>query len=620
MDKDIAAETYILGIDTGGTYTDSVILNSRDKKLICKAKALTTKENLVTGIKNSIRKLDFAHKNQIVSVSLSTTLATNAIVEKKNCRVGLILIGKMLNEPLPAESVYLVQGRIDLHGNILFSVDENEIKEIVSTFNRTVDSIAVSGYLSIRNPSHELQVKQIIQEHSTLPVFCAHDLSGNLGYYERTITTILNAGLITIISDFLAAVKQALKAYSITAPIMVVKGDGTLMQEDMAVERPVDTVLSGPAASIIGAKFLTNKKEALVYDMGGTTSDIAIIENGSVYINPNGATVDCWQTHIRAANIYTFGVGGDSHIHVHEKAVRICSERVEPLCVAASKNSQILETLLKIEAEKGTSLPLYYKSEKTASGIRLNNCDKAIYHAISRPCSQDEMLNFVQKEHLESSLNYLVAKGLVIKTGMTPTDIKHIRGDYLAWDDKASILGAKITARAAGIALETLLYTCEDTIRQMIVDLCEEITETYDHNRVSPLRPIIGIGAPAAAWLLPAAETLSVELDIPPHSDVANAIGAALCPVSEYAEAIVRYQKEQDIYVLFMPDMRLEFHSKEAAEEYAQTHLGSYAQEKAIRAGGRSLEVIISLDADYVCGKYIQSIIRAVATDPRFSI
>lgn len=609
-------ESYTLGIDTGGTYTDSIILKNTDNQLVCKSKALTTKEHLITGISQSINNLNFDCKGPITAVSLSTTLATNAIVEKKGCKVGLIVIGKRPNGNLPAELIHQVDARLDLHGNILYQVDPQEVNKIAGEFKDQVDAIAISGYLSVRNPIHELEIRTLLRDQVTLPIFCAHELSGTLGYYERTVTAVLNASLIAIMKDFITSVREALAEHAISAPIMIVKGDGTLMQESMALERPVDTVLSGPSASIIGASALTKEQNAIIYDIGGTTSDIAVLENGKVYINPNGASIDCWQTHIRAANVYTFGIGGDSFIRLgSDGTLLIGPERVEPLCVSAKRNNAVPAVLAKVLEQGKDTLPLYYLSGKSTFGIRMSEADRKIFDAISTPCTEEEICRFVEREHLVPSLNYLVIKGLIIKTGLTPTDIKHAERTYLSWDCQASDIGVDILARSTGVSTETFIAMCKEEMKCKIKRLYQESVEEYYGQEHAENLPIIGIGAPAAAWLPPVANALGIEMILSENSDVANAIGAALCPISEFAEAIIRYHKERNIYTLFMPDCRLEFETLESAEDFARENLGKYAEEAARRAGGVRLETTVEMDRKYIGEEFIQSMFTATSVD-----
>lgn len=308
--------SLILGIDTGGTYTDGVIVELEHKKILNKAKALTTREDLAIGIRNCIYNLDFIEFDQISVVSLSTTLATNAIVEGRGCSVGLLMIGHEPIGKVPVEHYAVLTGGHNIHGRPLEELDEDEIRESIMELKGKVEAVAISGYLSVRNPAHELRVKELVEEILDLPVVCAHQLTTSLGLHERTVTAVLNARLIPIITELIESVKVVLREKKIDASVMIVKGDGSLMGETIAKEKPIETILSGPAASIIGGTFLTDTKDALVFDMGGTTTDIAILKNGAPRINREGAMVGGWLTRVQAAEIFTYGLGGDSYLQL----------------------------------------------------------------------------------------------------------------------------------------------------------------------------------------------------------------------------------------------------------------------------------------------------------------
>ena len=313
----------VLGIDTGGTYTDSVILDMEKGRIVTKAKALTTKENLSIGVRNSLLNLGSIDYKKISMVSLSTTLATNAVVENKGGEAGLIIIGPKTDIEVPVTKKIFLAGGHDIHGIPLADLDLLQAeKAIMRVFQGKVDAIAISSYLSVRNPEHELQVRDLIQDLLDMPVVCAHQLTTSLGFFERTVTAVLNAKLIPIIKDLNDSVKEVLRELGIQAPLMVVKGDGCMMDEKAAQEKPIETILSGPAASVIGATFLAKTENAIILDMGGTTTDIAIVEKGAPRLNQEGASVGDWLTRVQAAEISTFGLGGDSWLQLTKEGQR----------------------------------------------------------------------------------------------------------------------------------------------------------------------------------------------------------------------------------------------------------------------------------------------------------
>lgn len=149
-----------------------------------------------------------------------------------------------------------------------------------------------------------------------IPAVCGHDLSSGLGFSERAATCVMNARLIPVIADLMESVKKVMAEYGISAPLMMVRGDGSMMGEAEAKRKPVETVMSGPAASLIGAMRMTGMKDAIVMDMGGTTTDIGILRNGRPRLEPEGATIGGTRTRVMAAEISTSGIGGDSRILV----------------------------------------------------------------------------------------------------------------------------------------------------------------------------------------------------------------------------------------------------------------------------------------------------------------
>src|SRR5690606_7534521 len=150
----------------------------------------------------------------------------------------------------------------------------------LDTVNRVkgqVDAIAISSYFSPLNPEHENRAYEAVRRVTDLPIVLGNQLSTRLGSVERATTAALNASLLAVLQQFIIAVQRAMERRHIDAPLMVVRGDGTLMSAEFAARTPVETIHSGPAASAIGARFLTRLDDALVVDVGGTTTDFALV-------------------------------------------------------------------------------------------------------------------------------------------------------------------------------------------------------------------------------------------------------------------------------------------------------------------------------------------------------
>lgn len=326
----------VLGIDTGGTYTDAVLLEQTTKKVLKKAKSPTTRDNLAVGIGKSIRGLGLDPADTIEKVVLSTTLATNAIVEGEGRPTGLIIIGELPKGELPDTHRAQVQGKVNIKGKEVIPLDTAQVIEACAAIAPQVQAFAVSGMMSVRNASQELAVKNIIKEQCALPVVCGHELSSQLGFHDRTVTTVLNASLIPILEDFIRAVEVTLADQSIDAPVYMVKGDGNLASLSFIREKPIESILSGPAASIIGALSLAGCGDGVVVDMGGTTTDSGIVLDNTLTLAPIGARVGDWQTQIDSAQINTCGLGGDTQIIAVDGHPTLTGRRVLPACRGGS--------------------------------------------------------------------------------------------------------------------------------------------------------------------------------------------------------------------------------------------------------------------------------------------
>jgi N-methylhydantoinase A/oxoprolinase/acetone carboxylase beta subunit len=346
-----------LGFDTGGTYTDAVLMDMATNGVLQKSKALTTRDDLTVGIRNTLVGFDKELLKKVKMVSLSSTLATNSIVEGKGCRVGLICVGEEFEMSIPVDLHTTVSGGHDLDGKEEKKLDEESARRFMLSLRDKVDGLAINSYLSVRNPDHELRLKRMAKDILDLPVVCGHELSSSLGYHERTITSVMNSRLIPIIRELMDSVKHVMKEYGIKAPLMIVKGDGSIMSEEIAIERPIETILSGPAASLIGAKMLTGRDDAIVMDMGGTTTDIGILRNGYPRLEKEGAMIGGRRTRVMAAEISTSGIGGDSRIIVNGSKFMLEHVRVVPLCIAATIWPQLLPRLKEVSESRSRFSP-----------------------------------------------------------------------------------------------------------------------------------------------------------------------------------------------------------------------------------------------------------------------
>lgn len=596
--------SLILGIDTGGTYTDGVIVEYGDKKILHKAKSLTTREDLTIGIENCMKNLDFTDFEDISLVSLSTTLATNAIVEGKGRKTGVILIGDCPEGKLPSNDITVLDGKFDIKGRVIKNLKEKQVEDAIEKFRDTVDAIAISGYASVRNPEHELYVKSKVREMLNLPVACGHELTSSLGFYERTITSILNASLIPIIVELIDATKTVLRKYDINVPIMIVKGDGSLMHESLAAEKPIETILSGPAASIIGGIFLTDQDDAIIMDMGGTTTDIAILTEGVVRKRREGAKVGGWLTRVEAAEIFTFGIGGDSYLHFNmEGQLEIGPQKVWPLCVLGKRYPHLSDELEMFREKEEYQSCSAQKTDcfmlvKTREKLELSQLEMEIIKILEeRPHSLFYIAHKLGRDPDYLDLQPLINARVIARISLTPTDILHVEGRYNKWDKRIAEIGVNIFAERLNQSISEFLDNINKFITNKLCIACLQSQDDYKNQSFNFIgeedltysinnvfnnegelgvlannileKPIVAVGAPVSAWMHKVRERLNTSLMIPEHSEVANAVGAAVGQVMETVEVLIRPDQTTKRFIVHAPWSRESFTDLETAVKYA---------------------------------------------------
>jgi len=637
MRTDKNGASYGLGIDTGGTYTDAAILDMVTGKVLGSAKSLTTRSDLSVGIGNAIGKLDPSMFQDIRLIAVSSTLATNSVVEGKGCRVGLIVIGHEAAPNIPVDEMVQVKGGHNLQGERKAELDTEATQAFVSRVMGKVDAFAVSSYLSVRNPEHEMEVKRMIQGMCDCPVVCGHELSSALGFNERTITAVLNARLIPVITDLIASLKRVQERMGIRAPLMIVKGDGSLMDESVARERPVETILSGPAASIIGSKALTNENDAIIVDVGGTTTDIGILRNGRPRLDPEGATLGNWRTRVKAVDAFTSGIGGDSRVVVSGGKIHLSSLRVIPLCIASSTWPCIRPKLEKLRGTPAKWVPSYMDLDSVPQATEFYTFNRMMAGAETGP-DQERVLELLRQEPrslyelaellnvhpLSLNLRKMESLGMILRIGLTPTDMLHAEGSYVEYDAEASRIGVEM--QAANLEMEPAEFIAKvkrmviekiatEVLRKLIYEeagegkMCDIANSLVSNMirgtgrrdfalQVELNKPIIGIGAPVAAYLPGVAEIFHTRLVLPEHSEIGNAAGAVSGNVMETLEMLIKPRKglgamENPPCTLHWMQEKRDFESLEEALAYAREEGSRLVTEKALASGAGSVEVLV---------------------------
>ncbi len=614
-------EQYGIGIDTGGTYTDSVIVELATGAVVSKAKALTTPRNLGSGIRESLAQLNGELFGRVGLVALSTTLATNCVVEGKGARVGLVMTVPeprtfRLQASLPCEQLAIIAGAHNHRGEMTVPLDQAAAGEI-GRLHAEVDAFAVSSYFSIYNAEHEIALRRLIADLTGKPTICAHELSGAVGMVERATTAVLNARLLPVIRELLDAVENILWEMDIHAPLMVVKGDGSMMSNESCRNRPVETVLSGPAASIAGACRLSGIDNGLVVDMGGTTTDIAVVRSGLAAISEDGARVGGWQTRVRAVDMLTLGLGGDSGIRVGaDGLLNIGPQRVIPFSCAHTCCRGMEALLVKVLALPEKKLKpehrLFYTLLKKPKGP-LSAMEEQLLSDLDGQVQSLEEIHCRISPFLD--LAKLIEQGLLIEVGFTPTDLLHTAGICDFGDRSMADKGLQLLARQAGCPPEEMQQRIR---RELDIVLVQSITAKalQDDRAIAaawsneihsflgrlirlgddrllsvqfPLHlPIIAVGAPVQVHLPSAAQRLSSQLVIPPHAEVANAYGAITGKVFASTTVLVR-PVTPDGYVVISREHRQKFSHLREAIRLAREQAEAMAREMVAARGGESI-------------------------------
>lgn len=582
--------SYLLGVDTGGTYTDAAIIEDASQKVIAKSKALTSRPDLSIGVSGAIDAVlseAGIPAEQIGMVSLSTTLATNALVEGQGGRVALVFIGfdaaemerDGLKDALGGDPVMAIAGGHNHAGDEQAALDLDALRAGLNDLPDGVTGFAVASHFATRNPAHEEQARDIVRDLTGLPVTCSHELSSALGGPKRALTAVLNARLIGMIDRLIQACEAHLSKVGIDARMMVVRGDGALISADLARKKPIETILSGPAASIEGARWLTDETTALVSDIGGTTTDVCLLRDGRPQIDPQGARVGPYRTMVEAVAMRTFGLGGDSEVHVDtglKVQLRLGPRRIMPISLLAMDHKDLVHGTF--DRALASDLPMIDGGRFVIplwDGTLPAGLDKREAAVAERLQTGPLRLGEAVTSRIEGpALGRLVTRGLVIEAGVTPSDAAHTLGLSDSWDSEAGVKALTLFARQRSGGGDRLAETPEQ-LAQMIIDQVTHQTadcilqsafaeDDRDFEMAAvdlsrhPLTmagldrhegimnitaavgvPVIGLGASASSYYGAVGDRLGTVMKVPEHADVANAIGAVVGQVTMQAKGTV---------------------------------------------------------------------------------
>ncbi len=579
----IGSEKYIIGVDAGGTYTDAVLVSDASKNVIASAKSPTTHHDVSMGLGAAIEAVlqnnaQGVKAEDITLVTVSTTLATNAVVENNlDAKVALIVIGWSNRMEIPGTAIMRnIPGGHKIDGSEQEEFSLSAIVDIIARLKGTVDAYAVCGLMSFINPAHELLVAKAISMIDPKPVFCSHTVSRRAGMKERATTAVLNARLLPVMKGFLDGVHAALERLHIHAKVAVVRGDASVMPMEDALINAAATVASGPAATALFGSTAVRQSEscsshiphnpdALIVDVGGTTTDVTLLQDTKPVIAENGLAVGPWVTHVRAVEMFTVGVGGDSHVHYHAanalkktaSTITVGPRRVTPLCMAPELQDMDA-WLFNIDGgiDGGTCL-MATTAEVASTPPKISPDAQKLLHHLRENGPRDHIAASEQlgmaRITLEKAVDQLVHHQLVKEIAFTPTDALHAAHilDFgnTAQAQKGATILAKRMAYTTEEAVDAVLYATRQRIEDAIVEhvarrevggnfagyLQQRRAHSLLRVSVGLAVPMVGIGAAARHLLPQVAENLGTTSTFPHHYEVGNALGAALLGLDSYA-------------------------------------------------------------------------------------
>ncbi|WP_420861204.1 hydantoinase/oxoprolinase N-terminal domain-containing protein [Algirhabdus cladophorae] len=635
----------LLGVDTGGTYTDAVLIKD-ETDVLASAKSLTTRHDLAIGISRAIQAVlvqSNADPRDISMASLSTTLATNALVEGQGERVALIFVGFAaqdldkhgLTEALKGDPVLVMEGGHTHSGAESKPLDITVLDAFLDQYGAEVSGFAVASQFATRNPAHEHQISTHIAKRTGLPVSASHQLSAKLNGPKRAMTALLNARLIGMIDRLISKAEATLRDHKIQAPLMVVRGDGALISSAQARLHPIETILSGPAASIVGASWMTGQSQAMVSDIGGTTTDIAILRDGQPAIDPAGAQVGPYRTMVEAVAMRTSGLGGDSQVHFVSEGlsggVTLGPRRVLPVSLIAHEAPDVvlpaLENQLRAAApgEQDTRFVRAIAGQNTEGLIER---DRTLLDRIGQDVHPvGKILNSRMDN---GALNRLLDRGLVQVSGVTPSDASHVLGTLDAWSRPAALMALELIGRRRTGSGEMLAPEPVE-MAQIIIDQLTHQTglavleaafaeedPTFDQdprtlaNHVLVQRglghhsglmrldvgvnvPVIGLGASAQTYYPAVGTRLNCPMILPDHAGVANAIGAVVGQVTMRKSGTVTSPSDGKFRV-HLSEGPQDFGSKDPALKFLEERLTQEATLAAQAAGAEDLQLSVERD------------------------
>ena len=503
-----------MGIDVGGTHTKAVAIDNATHEIIGKSSVKTThddKYGVATGVVQAFvncMKENNIKPEDVIFVAHSTTQATNALIEGDVATVGIIGMGQKGIESFLAKrqtrlkDIDLGSGRkIKIKNRYIKSEDIDEMtvtKAVKELSNEGANVIVASEAFGVDDIAGEEFVYDIAHNRLGFETTVASDITKLYGLTRRTRTAAINASILPKMLNTANSTEESVRSAGVNVPLMIMRGDGGVMEINEMKKRPVLTMLSGPAASVMGSLMYLRASNGVYFEVGGTTVNIGVIKNGRPAIDYS--IVGGHRTYISSLDVRVLGVAGGSMIRVNKNGVHDVGPRSAHIAgldyAVFTDESEIVDPQLEFFSPKDGD-PSDYVAIKLKSGKRIT---------ITNSCAANVL-------------------GLV-----KPTDFSYgnVNSARKAMQPIADYLGITVEQVA-----EQILTRAYEKISPIIMELAEKYK--LEHDQIS----LVGVGGGATSLIGFVAKKMNIKYSVPENAEVISSIGVALAMVRDVVERVV---------------------------------------------------------------------------------
>ncbi len=510
-----------VGIDVGGTHTKAVAIDNDTHEIIGKASVMTSHDHelgVSAGVIECFEKCLNANNidpDEVIFIAHSTTQATNALLEGDVADVGIIgmgaggLEGFLSKRQTKIDDIDLGTGRIiKVHHTYLKKKTINKetiTNAIKDLMNEGSSVIVASKAFGVDDISEEEQVQEVADKVN-IPVTVASDISKLYGLTRRTRTAAINASILPKMLETASSTEKSVRKAGIKVPLMIMRGDGGVMDISEMKKRPVLTMLSGPAASVVGALMYLRASNGVYFEVGGTSTNIGVIKNGRPAVDYS--IVGGHSTYISSLDVRVLGIAGGSMVRANTSGIVDVGPRSAHIAgmpyAVYTPEEEIVEPELEFFSPKKGD-PADYVAIKLKNGKRIT---------ITNSCAAN-VLGIVKPE------------------------------DYSYGNVKSAIKAMEPLAKHLGISVEEVAKQILKKSFEKIKPVIEGLAEKYklEKDQIS----LVGVGGGAAALLPYTAKNMDLEYSIPENAEVISSIGVALAMIRDVVERVIPNPTSKDI-------------------------------------------------------------------------